>query len=116
MHYVEQLHGDVLVLAIKGKLAGLPETESLHDRVSNYLEDKKRKIVLDLKHVHWLSSMGIGAIMRCMMTVRTEGGDLRLTGLTDKVQNIFSITQLVGVIQIYDSISDAVNSFNSKNI
>ena len=114
MHYVEQQHGDVLVLAIKGKLAGLPETEDLHDKVSKYLEDKNRHIVLDLKHVHRLSSMGIGAIMRCMMTVRTEGGDLRLTGLTKKVQNIFSITQLVGVIQVYDSINEAVNSFDSE--
>ena len=112
MHFVEQHFDDVLVLAIKGKLIGSPETETLHEKVTEYLNDKTKNIVLDLKHVHWLSSMGIGAIMRCTMTVRTNGGDLRLTGLSDKVKNVFSITQLVGVIHAYDSVKDAIDSFS----
>ena len=111
MHYVEQKYGDVLVLAVKGKLSVTPETEDLHEKVTAYLKDNIKKVILDLKHVHRISSMGIGAIMRCMMTVRTEGGDLRLTGLSDKIRDILSITQLVGIIKVYDSIKDAVDSF-----
>jgi len=74
----------------------------------------KASLPFDLKHVHRLSSMGIGAIMRCMMTIRTEGGDLRLTGLSDKVKNILSITHLVGVIKSYDSIKEAIVSFDEE--
>ena len=114
MHFVEQKYDDIQVVAMKGKLSGLPETEKLHERIKSYLEQGLTKIVLDLKHIHWLSSMGIGAIMRCTLTVRTEGGDLRLTGLSDKIKNIFSITQLVGVIKIYDSTADALQSFREK--
>ena len=114
MHFVEQHFDDVLVLAIKGKLIGSPETETLHDKVTEHLDNKTKNIVFDLKHVHWISSMGIGAIMRCMMTVRTNGGDLRLTGLSDKVKNVLSITQLVGVIQAYDSVNDAIDSFRKN--
>jgi anti-sigma B factor antagonist len=115
MHFVEQTYDDVLVVAIKGKLAGTPETELLHEKVDGYLEGSVRNIVLDLKHVHWLSSMGIGSIMRCMMAVRTQGGDLRLTGLSDKVKNILSITHLVGVIKAYDSVNEAVESFKTDS-
>ena len=111
MHYVEQKYGDVLVLAIKGHLLGPPETEELHEKINTFLDEKLSRVILDLKHVHRISSMGIGAIMRCMMTVRTAGGDLRLTGLSDKVRDILSITQLVGIIKVYDSIKDAVDSF-----
>jgi anti-sigma B factor antagonist len=114
MHFVEQKYDNVLVLAIKGKLTGSPETEILHDKVTEYLGDKIKNMVFDLKHVHWISSMGIGAIMRCMMTVRTAGGDLRLTGLSDKVKNILSITHLVGVIKSYDSTKEAIDSFDKK--
>ncbi len=112
MHFVEQNFGDVKVLSIKGKLSDTPETEQLHEKVKVFLEEDQNKIVLDLKHVHWLASMGIGAIMRCVLTVRNAGGDLRLTGLTEKVLNIFSITQLIGVIKVYDSVQAAVESFN----
>ena len=111
MHFVEQRFDKVLVVAIKGKLVGSPETEDLHDKVKDYLQDGIKNIVLDLKHVHWISSMGIGSIMRCMMTVRTEGGDLRLTGLSDKVKSILSITHLVGVIKAYDTVNEAIGSF-----
>jgi anti-sigma B factor antagonist len=114
MHFVEQRFDDVLVLAFKGKLTGSPETEALHEKLTSYLDEKTKNIVLDLKHVHWISSMGIGAIMRCTMTVRTNGGDLRLTGLSDKVKNILSITQLVGVIHAYDSVKDAIDSFSDE--
>ncbi len=114
MHFVEQKFENVLVLAIKGKLVGSPETEILHDKVMEHLEDDIDNIVLDLKHVHWLSSMGIGALMRCMMTVRTKGGDLRLTGLSDKVKNVMSITHLVGVIKAFESVKEAVDSFNEE--
>ena len=112
MHIVEQRYDNVLVMALKGKLSGSPETEILHEKVTDYLGDKIKNIVFDLKHVYRISSMGIGAIMRCMMTIRTAGGDLRLTGLSDKVKNILSITHLVGVIKSYDSAKEAVDSFN----
>jgi len=111
MHFVEQNFGDVKVLAIKGKLTDTPETDQLHAKIKLFLEDNRNKIVLDLKHVHWLASMGIGAIMRCVLTVRNSGGDLRLTGLTEKVLNIFSITKLTGVISVFDSVQEAVDSF-----
>ena len=114
MHYVEQKHGDILVLSLKGKLAGEPETEVLYEKITNYLKEGIRKFVMDLKHVHWLSSMGIGSIMRCTMTIRTENGDMRLTGLSDKVQKVFDITHLVGVIQVYDSPADAINSYETE--
>lgn len=112
MHFVEQDFGDVRVLAIKGKLTDSPETDQLHEKITQFLEEGRNKIVLDLKHVHWLASVGIGAIMRCVMTARKAGGDLRLTGMTDKVQNIFSITQLSGVIDVYDTVQAAIESFS----
>lgn len=114
MHYVEKKHGEVLVLALKGKLAGEPETEVLHDKIANYLKEGIKNIVMDLRHIHWLSSMGIGAIMRCTMAVRTEGGDMHLTGLSEKVQKVFEITHLVGVIKVFDTQSEAISSFETK--
>jgi anti-sigma B factor antagonist len=65
-----------------------------------------------MKNLSRISSLGIGAIMRAMTNVRNAGGDLRLAGLDDNVKNIFSITKLIGVIQIFDQVDQAVTSFN----
>jgi anti-sigma B factor antagonist len=112
MHFVEQQFGDVYVLSIKGKLIDSPETDELHARIKAFLERKIKKIVIDLKHVNLLASAGIGALMRCVTTVRNEGGELKFTGLSDKVRNIFSITRLNGVLPVYENVNTAVHSFD----
>jgi anti-sigma B factor antagonist len=114
MHFVQQRFGDVEVLSIKGKLIGSPETDKLHERVKSILADDVQKIVLDLKHINWLASLGMGALMRCVMTARSSDGDLYLAGLSEKVKNLFAITKLVGVVKIFDNVNEAVNAFDTK--
>ena len=111
MKIIEKMQGDVAVISLKGKLLGPPETDELHELVKSYIEKNITKIVMDMRYVTWMGSMGIGAIMRCLITVRNAKGDLRLAGLTDKLESIFSITQVIGIIQTYKSANLAVDSF-----
>jgi anti-anti-sigma factor len=113
MHFVEQNQGDVLVLSIKGKLVDTPETDKLHARIKTIMDNNAKKVVIDLKHVNWIASVGIGALLRCYTTVHNAGGDLKLTGLNEKVQNLFSITKLSGIIHIYNTVADAVKSYEN---
>jgi anti-sigma B factor antagonist len=111
MHFVEQQFDDVYVLSIKGKLTDSPETDELHARIESFLNRQIKKIVIDLKHVNLLASAGIGALMRCLTTVRNAGGELKFAGLSDKVRSIFAITRLNGVLPVYDTVNAAVHSY-----
>jgi anti-sigma B factor antagonist len=111
MRIIEKMQDEVAILSLQGKLVGSPETDELYDNVKSLLDRKLTNIVLDLRSVSWMGSMGIGAIMRCLMTVRNDGGDLRISGLTDKLESLFSITQIIGVIKTFKSINLAVDSF-----
>jgi len=111
MHFVEQHFDDVYVLAIKGKLMDSPETDELHTHIESFLKRQIKKIVIDLKHVNFLASTGIGALMRCVTTVRNAGGELKFAGLSDKVRDIFAITRLNGILPVYDTVNAAVHSF-----
>jgi len=114
MHLVEKKNGDVIILSIKGKLVSQAETNILHDKINEYVENDVINIILDLKQVSWLASLGIGAIMRNLLKIRKAGGDLRLTGLSEKVKSLFSITKLIGVIQIFDTVNEALESFENE--
>ena len=113
LHFVEQKYGDVTVLSIKGKLADTPEMNKLHDKIASIMDEQAKNIVIDLQHVHRIASVGIGAILRCLTTVRNKGGDLRLTGLSDTIRSVFSITKIIGIIKIFDTVSEAVQSFKT---
>ena len=49
--------------------------------------------------------------MRCLMTVRNEGGDLRLANVTEKAQDLLSITKIIGLIKTYENVPQAIDSF-----
>ena len=103
-----------MVLSIKGKLVDTPEMDKLHDKIASFIDNQAKNIVIDLQHVHRIASVGVGAILRCLSTVRNTGGDLRLTGLSDNIRSLFSITRIIGIIKIFDTVAEAVKSFENK--
>ena len=114
LHFVEQKYGNVMVLSIKGKLVETPEMNKLHEKITSFIDAQVKNIVIDLQHVHRIASVGIGAILRCLTTVRDSGGDLRLTGLSNNIRSLFSITKIIGIIKIFDTVAEAVQSFENK--
>jgi anti-sigma B factor antagonist len=106
-----ELHNNVYVIHLAGNLSGYAETEQLHTEVKQCLKQMTTNIVIDLKQVKWMGSVGLGVLICCLTSVRDAGGDLRLMGVKDKVQDLLEISKLNGIFQIYTSINDAVDSF-----
>ena len=107
----EKMHGNVAIISLKGNLIGEPETENLRDKIYSLLREGFSKIVLDMKGVRWISSSGLGMFIAALTSVRNKSGDLRLANVTEKVESLFAITQLVKVFKVYDSVDRAVASY-----
>ena len=108
---IEKEVDDLMVLTLKGKLIVQEETDKLHTSIKSVLDRDINKIILNLKNLSRISSIGIGAIMRALTIVRDAGGDLRLAGLDPNIKNIFEITKIIGVIRIFDQSDQAIASF-----
>ncbi|MFQ5676442.1 MAG: STAS domain-containing protein [bacterium] len=111
MQIKEQRHGDVAVIALKGKLMGGPETIAVHDKVKELAENNVGKVVIDLGKVKWMNSSGLGTLIGSMTTLKNSGGELKLANVTEKVQSLFMITKLVTIFETHDDVEAAVNSF-----
>ena len=107
----EERRDGVAVLSVKGKMLGGPETAALHQKVKDLLAEGVKKVVIDLSGVKWLNSSGLGVLMGAMTSVRNAGGELKLSGVTDKVESLFMITKLITIFDTYDSVDEAVASF-----
>ena len=57
--------------------------------------------------------MGVGALMRCLATIKNKGGNLHLARLTEKTRSIFVMMQLVRVFKIYETVDEGIDSFAS---
>lgn len=111
MSIKEKMYGDIAVLSIRGNLMGEPDTTLLRDKVYNLLQDGVIKIVIDLSKVRWVNSSGLGTLIAAMTSVKNKKGELKLAGITEKVESLFLITQLVKVFKTYDDVERAVASY-----
>ncbi len=99
------------VIAFKGKLMGGPEAQEFHDTLKGYLDSGKKNIIIDMSDVKFVNSSGIGNIVRGFTTVKEAGGNLKLAGVTDKIDGLLSITKLNSVFEQFPSVEEAAKSF-----
>lgn len=68
-------------------------------------------LVLDCSQVEFLSSLGLGSLIRLDRQLRPSGGRLRLCGLNPHLREVFAITRLDRVMLISDD--DAIAGTSS---
>lgn len=102
--------GKVSILALQGKL-DLSSSAELKGKVKAILDEQKTLIHLDMKEVDFINSSGLGALVSLMKDVRIRKGRLTVSNLAPYVNEIFEITQLSHVFEIFQSVDEAVNSY-----
>ncbi len=102
--------GQVSVVEVSGKLTSL-ESGALSNSIAQLLKDGRKQILLNLRGLTYLDSSGIGDLVRTYMSVIKRGGEMKVVGLTDKVEEILKITQLYQVFQEFQDERSALQSF-----
>jgi anti-sigma B factor antagonist len=113
MEIKEELFGNVNVVYLEGSLKGGSEVSKLHGAIKKSLDKKTDKIVVDLKDVHWMGSVGIGILICCLTAVKNAGGDMKLSSLNDKIHDLLRITKLEKIFEIYPDAKTAASSFSN---
>ena len=103
--------GAVSVLTLDGTMLGGPDAAEINNTLHKLIDAKKKKIVIDLGSVSLMNSSGLGILIGGVTTMRNAGGDLKLAAVSPKVMNLLTITKLVSVFEIYDTVKKAVASY-----
>ena len=93
----------------------LLKPEYLHDvrrYISRLMKTQRRvRVVLDLEEAALLSSEAIGLIVALSNALRAAGGTLHLANISDETYAVLELTNLYGVVEMFESASDAVAGF-----
>jgi len=103
--------GDVVVLELQGKITIGEGDVLLRKNIKEQVEKGERKIVLDMDDVKYMDSSGVGELVSSFTTVKNAGGKLMLANLHPRVHDLLQLTALITVFEVFDSVSDALNSF-----
>ncbi len=110
MKIKEKIENHVAVLTLSGKMMGGPETTALHDHIKGLINDGIKKVVIDLGGIKWMNSSGMGVLMACMTTLKNADGQMVLARVSEKVNSLLLITQLIRVFDTYETVDRAISS------
>src|SRR5215469_7095162 len=101
----------IAILELKGRIVVGAESSALRGKVSSLTAEGKTNLVLNMKHVDFIDSTGLGALVICATSLRKNGGNIKLVNLNRRNIELLVMTKLATVFEIFTDEQDAVNSY-----
>ncbi|TGL44676.1 STAS domain-containing protein [Leptospira perdikensis] len=110
MEYTESKSDGIVVLKLFGNLDML-NAGILKERIKESASQEEHRFIFDLEGVSFIDSSGFGLIMSLNDKLTDLGGGLRIVNVSKTIRQIFRISKISSVIQIFESTEEAINSF-----
>jgi anti-anti-sigma factor len=101
MHVIEHIHPDMVILEPRDRLTVDNETDLRH-LVRHHMGEGRVRLVLDLAHVPYIDSCGLGTIAQTHLATSRAGGWLRLLNVNGRNRQLLTVTRLLDVIGVYE--------------
>jgi anti-sigma B factor antagonist len=105
--------GNSAVVYLSGAILFGEESASLRSLVRDLL-NQSNQIVLDLKDVSYIDSGGLGTLVALYASARKVGGEIKLSRLGPRANEVLQITKLMTIFDVYDNVDAAVASFTQS--
>lgn len=99
-------HGRTLV-TLTGRL-DLTSVTTFRAAVARAIDDRQPTVIVDLHHVDFIDSSGLGALVGAYRHTRDAGGDLRIVAPHAEVLELLTLMRLDRVLPAYPSIEAAL--------
>lgn len=105
---------DLLTVAGRVDAATAPKLKQVLEEL---FTEGRYRIVLDLKHLDYISSPGLRVLIEARKRARDwkvtdlEGGDIRIANLPPRVKEVFDLTGFTSLFELYEDTVEAVGSF-----
>ena len=110
----ERVVGSVTVLDCDGKLVLGDGDALLKDKIHSLMFQGRKQVLMNMGGVSYVDSSGLGALVAASVTVKNDGGQLKLLHLTKRLHDLLSIAKLLTVFDAYEDEADALRSFSSQ--
>ena len=106
--------GTVAILTPKGYLTGGEETEQLERGIKQLGEEGNKHLIINLSETQHLNSTALGVLISAHSNYIRRGGQMKLAAIDKRIENIFVITKLSLVFDVYPSEEQAIASFAER--
>ena len=99
--------GDVAVVTVRGDL-DLASAPRLRTAALDELLAGCRRLVLDLRDLEFIDSVGLGMIVAIRKRARGLGGDVALVVATERIRRPLELSGVARILDVHADLADAV--------
>ena len=106
---LEKING-YSVLTIQDERIDAHNSVELKDYLLQMIEGGENQIIVQLEHVRFIDSSGLGALLSGNKHIVAKSGRLALANIQKQVLSMFELTRLNRVFEIYADLNEAFSN------
>lgn len=109
MNIVREDLGRTAVLVLDGQV-DMRTSPDLRRHLRRAVRDRCPQVVVDLTSVDFIDSSGLATLIEALKDMSKYGGRLKLVGLGPAARNLFELSNLTSIFDIYDTREEALDT------
>jgi anti-sigma B factor antagonist len=101
----------IVILELHGRLVVGTESTDFRRKITALISEDRKSIILDMKHVDYIDSTGLGTLVVAHTQLQKAGGSVKLLNVSNRNVQLLILTKLSTVFEMFDQEQSAINSF-----
>ena len=111
----ERKENSIVILDLSGRIIFGEGSSELHRIFRQLVERGERNILLNFSEVSCIDSSGFGELVGGFVAARRIDGMIKLFNLSPNVYELFELTKLNMVFEVYENELEAIKSFSNQS-
>jgi anti-anti-sigma factor len=103
-------HDDITLIKLAGSLDAVTASD-FSKLLKQEIADGSRKFICNLEELEYIASAGLGIFISTNESLRSEGGEIRISSINKKIYNILNILGFIDFFLVFESDEKAIKSF-----
>lgn len=99
------------IITISGKGLAEEDFTPLTQIAYDLIETHSPNLILDLKELDIINSLGLNTLIKIFTKTRNSGGEMYIVNISSKINQVLLLTKLNTVLNIAKSLNDAKQNF-----
>ena len=112
MKYTQEIKNKVLKLHFEGDLIGENNGPEVVELANDAIAGGVTHCLLNISHVRYINSSGIGVLITLLTKFRNKNGDLYIIKPSDHVNKLLIMTKLQAIFNIVKTEEEALQKIN----
>lgn len=114
LHISARKSGGVTILDLRGRIVIGETNDAFGAELRKIVESASREVLVNLTEVTQIDSSGLSSLVKSFVTLRRDGGSLKLLNPKGLVRDVLEVTSLIRCFPVYTDEAEALASFSGS--